>query len=423
MTNRRDRDRERLARRWLVALASVAVLLTAMAAYRAVSGSGGGSDWGTFPHQSFALISWGGTDYYDPGETGLENIDNIVDMGAKNLDVQIHNGIDTDDDTVENDLEDSDQVADYERAIDYAKSKGLKVTIKPHSGTLQNRDYYPDDPEKFWDSYESMLMDSARLAARKGAYMLVIGTELGGKLSSNEFGSYDNCGRWRNMIASVRDTAPGVKLTYAATISSRYDSLQANEATRVCFWDRLDYVGFDAYPDMNGIDTNATADDFHDRMFDNDRSLDDVDDDGTADPIFALSRFQELYGVSDQDQVKYSKFVLDGIRRKTRRPDLKVIYTEFGGASNETIFEYWGTAEGDPVDLSAQRNAWEGALRALEGNDWLEGIVVWQVLPFHEPSDTDDDTWRAEYDPTHKPAQTVICRYFSAGNDRDCPQF
>ena len=411
-------------RGWLALLAVLAVLVAAVVfGYRAVSESSSAT-WGTFAHQSFALISWGGTDYYDTGEPGLANIDNIVSMGAKNIDFEIHNGADTDADTVDNDLEDADTLADYERAIDYAKSKGLRVTIKPHSGLLQVKDYYPEDPDRFWDSYESMLMDNARLAARKGAYMLVIGTELGGKLSSNEFGDYDNCGRWRDMIASVREIAPDVKLTYAATISNKDESMQSNEATRVCFWDELDYVGFDAYPDMNDIDHDATADDFYERMFDNDRDIDEDNSDGTADPIFSLSRFKDVHDVEDENQVEYSKFVLDGIRRKTQRPDLKVIYTEFGGASNETIFDYWGSAEGDPVDLSTQADAWEGALRALEDEDeWLEGIVVWQVLPFHEPSDTDSDTWRAEYDPTHKPAQTVICRYFSAGHGRDCPEF
>ena len=297
--------RSRLRSPAFALLALLAVLVAVVFGYRAVSKSSSAA-WGAFPHQSFALISWGGTDYYDTGEPGLENIDNIVSMGAKNIDFEIHNGADTDAGTVDNDLEDADKVADYERAIDYAKAKGLRVTIKPHSGLLQVKDYYPENPDRFWDSYESMLMDNARLAARKGAYMLVVGTELGGKLSSNEFGDYDNCGRWREMIASVREIAPDVKLTYAATISNKDESMQSNEATRVCFWGALDYVGFDAYPDMNDLDNDATADDFHERMFDNDRYIDEDNGDGTADPIFALSRFKDVHDVEDENQVEYS---------------------------------------------------------------------------------------------------------------------
>jgi hypothetical protein len=126
-------------------------------------------------------------------------------------------------------------------AIRKARALGLKVTLKPHvnviDGTWRGA-IKPTDRDAWYASYQAMLDHYAAMARTERISMFVVGTEL--KTMSPD------TTRWQAIVKRVRSKFPG-KLTYAAN----YDEFE-----QVKFWDRVDYVGVDAYFAL----TNALGD-------------------------------------------------------------------------------------------------------------------------------------------------------------------
>ncbi len=114
-----------------------------------------------------------------------------------------------------------------------ARAAGLQVGVKPHVDVLDGTfrgDIDPMDRAAWFESYTALLVSYARVAQEAGAKLFVVGTELT-RLQGDT-------ARWRQVIVEVRRVFSG-KLTYAANWSPGPDA--------VSFWDRLDYVGVDAY--------------------------------------------------------------------------------------------------------------------------------------------------------------------------------
>ncbi|HUX57051.1 MAG TPA: hypothetical protein VMV77_08760 [Bacteroidales bacterium] len=377
-----------------------------------------------FKYQAMAL--WGGSrsNFYDPGGTGLKNIDMIAASGANAVTLSINSRLNIKDNesSFTSALDNPTTYSDIIKASLYAKSKGLMVILKPFvmgtQGVLQNSNYCPPDGDAFFASVEHDLMNNVKLAKEVGAEMLIIGTELGGKISSNHnpYG-YDNCSAWHKIIKNIRATAPNLKLTYSATMTNTWNKLPSNEAPRICFWDALDYIGFNAYPDMNKISPTASVNDFYNRLFDNGNPISKGGDDGTADPIFSLSSFASQYGITNQSWVRYIEFVTTGIRKLTNKPDMKVIIPEIGAASTGNAFGYWGSYNDKTLQYAAQANGWDAVLKALATDKAMRsmvvGISVWAVDAGHDPSDTTSTRWKTDFDVVGKPAYDVIKKWFN----------
>lgn len=125
--------------------------------------------------------------------------------------------------------------AGIEETIRRAKSNGIKVMLKPQIWVgrewIGNLTFQTvEDWEKWEKSYEDYILPFAAMADSMGVEMLCIGTELKASIRSRP--AY-----WPKLIAKIRNIYQG-KLTYA----SNWD-----EYEMVKFWNKLDYIGVDAY--------------------------------------------------------------------------------------------------------------------------------------------------------------------------------
>lgn len=123
-----------------------------------------------------------------------------------------------------------------ERAVERARKAGVPLFWKPHLAYWGSFDWrgsidFTEDAAKqrFARSYRAFILDQARFAARAGAPLFAIGVELERLVRYEDY--------WRELIAEVRRVYPG-RITYA----SNWDG-----ASRIRFWDALDYVGVQAY--------------------------------------------------------------------------------------------------------------------------------------------------------------------------------
>lgn len=118
------------------------------------------------------------------------------------------------------------------RAVAEARSRGLRVSLKPHVDRLDGGwrgEIVPEDMDQWFEDYGVFLLSHASLAEELDLPQLVIGTELVG-VSGEE-------ASWRALIDDVRQVYDG-ELVYAANW---------DEYPRITWWDAVDVVGVDAY--------------------------------------------------------------------------------------------------------------------------------------------------------------------------------
>ncbi|HEY7631258.1 MAG TPA: hypothetical protein VH817_11175 [Thermoleophilaceae bacterium] len=238
-------------------------------------------------------------------------------------------------------------------AMAQARADGLQAVLKPHvdSNTGDWRGYITaSDPDAWFASYTRMIDHYADLATQGGASMLVIGTELKGMSGSA------NTARWQGLIADVRHRFAG-KLVYAANY---------NEFQGVKFWNRLDYIGVDAYFPL------ASA---------SDPSL--------ADLLTAWT----------------SRGYVNSLHTIATNYNRKVLFTEVGYRSEPDTATHPFQWSGAPaIDLLAQSTAYEAAYETFAGQPWFAGMYWWYWPPVL-PADGGMDP---EYRPIDKPAETVM---------------
>lgn len=123
------------------------------------------------------------------------------------------------------------------RATELARAAGVELFWKPHlaywgSFSWRGAIDFGDDRDawqRFFEGYETFIVDQARFAQQAGVPLFAVGVE------------YERTTRfereWRRIIAAVRQVYRG-RITYAAN----WDSLE-----RVPFWDAVDLIGVHAY--------------------------------------------------------------------------------------------------------------------------------------------------------------------------------
>lgn len=120
--------------------------------------------------------------------------------------------------------------------VNYAKSHGLKVMLKPHvwvigQGWTGDFDLSEEDQWEVWErDFLKYILNYATVADSLGVELLCIGTEY--RIPARERPAF-----WRGLIKDVRNIYSG-KITYAANWDN-YD--------RIDWWDAVDYMGIDAY--------------------------------------------------------------------------------------------------------------------------------------------------------------------------------
>lgn len=233
-----------------------------------------------------------------------------------------------------------------------------KIMIKPHiwirHGTFTG-DYAPEN-ETAWilfeNTYKAYIIHFAIIAEQIEAELFCIGTELKTFiLNRPEF--------WNELISDVRSIYSG-KLVYAAN----WDSYNL-----IPFWDKLDYIGVDAYfPLTNDKTPNVDA----------------------------LKKVWTLH-----------KEALGNIAKQNTK---SVLFTEYGYASRDyTAEKPWESWRGNAVNLKAQENAYVAIFDTFWELDWFSGGFLWKWYSYHNNAGGIE---HAGYTPQNKPVQETIKKQF-----------
>ncbi len=326
------------------------------------------------------LTSWGHDRYGDASAKGT--IDWARCLGATDVAITTENLVDPDTDEIRSPNNLAGPNDNLLAIIRYARSAGLRVTVKPHfisasSGdNLQYPVYSPRSVARFFGAYTRSLLRYAAIAAEGGAERLVIGTEMGGQITGAA--NYDH---WAELIARIRRVFPG-KLTYAAGVSATWpDSPSANEAAFVSFWPLLDEAGFNLYPRLTAKDELGTAE-LRRRFHKNDQGRD----------------------------------IVGQLRKLGRSAGVPVLLTETGFRSKDGALDDQGdwSTRGVP-DQAVQANALgaELAVLAESGQGWLEGLFLWSAPVSGIASSTG-------FDFRSKEAEKVVRRSFGGRPPAAC---
>lgn len=217
--------------------------------------------------------------------------------------------------------------ADELRAIvEAAHARQLAVVLLPIIELAQVGDgdwrgtLAPADRDRWWQSYERLILNHAAVAAAAGIEWLAIGSELGSTETWRD--------RWYHLISGVRRIYSG-KLLYSAN----WDHYEV-----VSFWPRLDAIGVSSY-----FSVAATRDDGEAAM---------------------AVRWRAVHKQ------------LAAFAKKQKLP---LILTEVGLPSRDgAAMAPWDyTREGD-VDLEEQRRALAALARAWPGQE-LMGALIWEI--------------------------------------------
>ena len=241
-------------------------------------------------------------------------------------------------------------------SIQLAHQKNLSVMLKPHlwigRGFYTGAFTLPTEKEwKIWEeSYQNYILHFAKIADSMKAEIFCIGTELGASVKIRpQF--------WNSFIDTIKKTYKG-KLTYAAN----WDDYK-----NFPFWDKLDYIGVDAY--------------------------------------FPLTKDETPDVISIKQGWKKHINALEEISKENNLP---VIFTEYGYRNVDfNVAEPWKENEGNRND-KAQANAYEALYQSLAGKKWFAGGYLWKwymETGRHRRSEID-------FTPQNKTAAKVIEKWY-----------
>ncbi len=328
-------------------------------------------------------------------------------------------GIDAENSTVyDNDIPGgyTESDAHIAAAIQTAVSLGLNVMVRPLLDFLPSnyetapgqtnplnggypagdfRSYYnPANPAAFFASYQTMIVDQARLAQASGATLFCVGTELD-QLTGP---AYER--DWDSIITAVRAVFSG-KLTYSADWDDALSPWQyggsglgagtGNIATQVSFWQKLDYIGVDEYAPISDL----------------------------ADPTLA----QLIAGWTQAPTDPYARAVTGGqslisyYQGLSATLHLPLLFTELGYANASDAasspatpgYDENGNPDGAVADPSLQAKLYQAFFDAWaqSGNDSLAGTFFWNWEPT-------GDTNNSQFSPQGLPAEAALDTGFAA---------
>ena len=354
-------------------------------------------DLSTEPQRGLAIKGISMSTYSQIGYDGLAYthlLANALDSGANSVELSSVSVIDLDTGEVKEWIKSADgynmtaSFESVEHAIVEAQDLGLRVFLKPqinasnpslsfYTGNeysnLTDSNAIISDPDAFFAGYKAYILEWAVLAEKYNVPLFSIGNEM---LSATkaEYTSY-----WNDIIASVRECYSG-KLTYSAFTEMVY--LPNDEANNIQFWDKLDYVGVDIYPDFPT---------------------------GTATPTVAQLDAQW----TSQGWMHY----LEALAKKTGK---ELLFTETGagsyaGAANRGTYTDALIGEPDtPRDDVTQANWYQSFFNTWGGTkspDWLAGLFFWNNDP-----DAIGLHYENGYAIHEKPAGIIVTSVFDGTN-------
>ncbi len=244
--------------------------------------------------------------------------------------------------------------------ITYAHNLGLKVMLKPQVwiGGQGWPGEYKLTTESQWQQWEkdyaAYLLSYAKVAHETNAEMLCIGTEY--RLAVRQRPQF-----WPALIQQIKEVYKG-KLTYAAN----WDNIE-----NVTFWDRLDYIGIDAYFPLCESKTPTVAE-------------------LQANWAPHLKQIEALY-------------------QKNNKP---VLFTEYGYRSIDYAAGGHWNVEGKAVQTNhqAQCNAYTALFTTLLKQKWYRGGFLWKWHANHQNAGGNNNN---RFTPQNKPAQDIIKNYYA----------
>jgi hypothetical protein len=245
-----------------------------------------------------------------------------------------------------------------------AKEKKLKTMLKPHIWlkSYRNGKWRSDirmeseeDWKQWFKNYENVIIHYAKLAEELKIEALCIGTELYRTAVEKE--EY-----WLEIIKKIRSVYSG-KLTYAANWYREYEELK--------FWDKLDYIGIQAYFPL-GEKTDPS--------------------------ISELNMEWEKYNHIMQK-------LSDSLSKK-------IIFTELGYKNmlGSTV-EPWvwpQHIDEHQINEDIQDKAFKSFFQSCWKQDWLAGIFIWKWFPHEERVHKD----KLDFSPQKKKVEGTIREWF-----------
>jgi len=229
-----------------------------------------------------------------------------------------------------NDTDEGDTPSEeaLKHAIETCHKLGMRVMIKPHV------DPRTDEArvnilasEKWFDSYEKFILKYAKFSQENNVELFAIGTEL----ETTTFSAWTH--RWEALIDEVRNVYSGA-LTYAANWT---------EYEGVPFWDKMDFIGIDAYFPLTNDDNAAL-----------------------------------------QDLINSWNAIADKIEEWLKNrglTDKGVLLTEIGYPSANGANRQPWVAISKVEDQEEQADCLEAVFEVLNSRSWFKGYYIWQYFP------------------------------------------
>ncbi|MDA1121138.1 MAG: hypothetical protein O2887_11715 [Bacteroidetes bacterium] len=235
-----------------------------------------------------------------------------------------------------------------------AKNIGFNVMIKPH--VWVRGDGWPGEfnleTEEAWqqwqNDYSNYILTYAKIADSLSVDLLCIGTEF--RIAARERPDF-----WYDLIKKVRKVYKG-NLTYAAN----WDNIE-----QVDFWDKLDYIGIDAYFPLTESETPS------------------------------VDELKEAWQIH--------KETIEELSLDFKKP---VLFTEYGyKSSSACCASPWEEDRESVVNMPCQRNGYEALFATFWQEEWFAGGFLWKWFPDNENS---GGVGNNNYTPQNKLAEQVI---------------
>jgi hypothetical protein len=253
--------------------------------------------------------------------------------------------------------------AGAEQYINELRKANIKIMLKPQIWVWRGEftGEIMMNSEEHWKvletSYSDFIIEYANLAEQVNAEILCIGTEL-------ELFVKFRPRFWLNLISEIRSIYSG-KLTYAANW---------DEFRKTPFWDRLDYIGIDAY--------------------------------------FPVSDERTPTVEQCVEGWRQHKPVIEHVVKENNKP---VLFTEYGYRSVDYsgkkpwVFDRKMTN----VNLEAQNNTMQALYQTFWDEDWFAGGFIWKW--FHKDDEVGGED-NFMFTPQNKPVEHIIREHYGRYN-------
>ena len=248
-------------------------------------------------------------------------------------------------------------------AITKLHERNVHVHLKPHLWMSDGwRSDIKMDNDEEWDawfeSYRVNILKHARMAEEFNVELLCVGAEFRSSIMQQPE-------KWELLIDEIRNVYSG-KLTYAANWDREFKDIS--------FWDKLDYIGIQAYFPLTK---------------NNNPSLKEI-----------------KKGWNQHIQI------LEDLNKKYDKP---ILFSEIGYRSDAsaTIEPWvWGSALDvltNKKSTQTQNLAYEALFQKLWNKDWFAGVYFWQ---WHVESKEGDKYEEMNFSPRFKPAENTMAKWF-----------